>query len=365
MENQQSPSRYKSLRTEEAWGKLIDASEDLKLQKSLSDAQAGRVTEAIEVLRSAQTSSRRKKYKRFLYDVLRVSGPCGVLLCAAALGQVKAADMKNSDRVSFIVQIEINKKHTDVNHPILQSLAISCKIPTSHQSPNDYSPNNHLTLQAVVERSRKRKRKRASTHNAYPEQTTSPPATPEISLNNPSVTPRQEHEVLENASLQGIADVFGEYMCGAIRRDTVRSGGTTSLKAAVTMVFPYPGLVDCLMSLAIHQDEVECLAMALFNVRVESMGEVRHVVLNGGVRLTPNPEITLKGVLDEAIIRVFGPEIHRAITASRMRKKELEKGNHVTECVSMILTSSSGEGAIINLSLDMIGGARVQNKIYT
>lgn len=212
---------------------------------------------------------------------------------------------------------------------------------------------------------RSRKRKRASTHNAYPEHTTGPPTTPKISLNNLSVTPRQEHEVLENASLQGIADVFDEYMCGAIRRDTVRSGGTTSLKAAVTMVFPYPGLVDCLMSLAIHQNEVECLAMALFNVRVESVGEVRHAVLNERVRLTPNPEITLKGVLDEAIIRVFGPEIHRAITASRMRKKELEEGNYVTECVSMILTSSSGEGAIINLSLDMIGGARIQNKIYT
>lgn len=130
MENQQYPSRHKPLQIKEAWDKLIDASVDLKLQRSLSDAQAGRVTEAIEVLRSAQTSSRRKKYKRFLYDVLRVSGPCGVLLCAAALGQVKAVDMKNCDRVNFIVQIE-NKKHTDVNHPILQSLAISCKIPTS------------------------------------------------------------------------------------------------------------------------------------------------------------------------------------------------------------------------------------------
>jgi len=167
--------------------------------------------------------------------------------------------------------------------------------------------------------------------------------------------------------MTGGFDVYqpAEYMCGAIRRDTVGSGGTTSFKAAVTMVFPYPGLVDCLMSLAIHQSEVECLAMALFNVRVESVGEVRHVVLNERVRLTPNPEITLKGVLDEAIIRVFGPEIHRAITASRMRKKELEEGNHVTECVSMIHTSSSGEGAIINLSLDMIGGGRVQNKLYT
>jgi len=98
---------------------------------------------------------------------------------------------------------------------------------------------------------------------------------------------------------------------------------------------------------------------------VESTGEVRYVSLKEGVRLTPNPEITLKGVLDEAIIDVFGSEIHRAITACRMRRKELEEGNRVTECVSMILTSSSDEGAIINLSLGVEEGTQIREKLYT
>jgi len=154
-------------------------------------------------------------------------------------------------------------------------------------------------------------------------------------------------------------------MCDAIRSDIDQSGGITCLKAAVTMDFPFEGLVDCLMSLAIHQSKVEYLAGALFKVHVESVGDVQYVVLNEGVRLTPNPEVTLKGVLDESIIRVFGPEIHRAITASRMRKKELEEGNHITECVSMILTRNSDEGAIINVALDLKGGAQIRNKIYT
>ena len=171
--------------------------------------------------------------------------------------------------------------------------------------------------------------------------------------------------MLENASIQGIADVFDEYMCGAIRRDTVQRGGTTYLNAAVTMDFPLQGLVDCLMSLAIHPSKVEYLTMALFKVKVESVGHVRYIILIGGVRLTPNPEITLKGVSDEAIIRVFGPEIYEAITASGIRKKELEEGNDITEGVSMILTSRSSEGAIINLSLDLRGGAQIQNKLYT
>jgi hypothetical protein len=171
--------------------------------------------------------------------------------------------------------------------------------------------------------------------------------------------------VIEKASLQGIAAVFDEYMCSAIRRDTVQSGAITSSMAAVTMDFPPWGLVDCLMSLEVHQSEVGYLAMALFKVRVESVGQVRYVSLKEGVRLTPNPEITLKGVLDEAIIDVFGSEIHGAIRTCRMRKKELEEGNRVTECVSMILTSSPSEGAIISLSLGLEGGVQIQNKLYT
>jgi hypothetical protein len=94
------------------------------------------------------------------------------------------------------------------------------------------------------------------------------------------------------------------------------------------------------------------------------MGYTRYVTLTGGVRLTPNPKVTLKGVLDKAIIRVFGPKIHRAITACHMRK-ELEEGNRVTECVSMILIGSSNKRAIINLSLSLKGGAQIRNKLYT
>jgi hypothetical protein len=154
-------------------------------------------------------------------------------------------------------------------------------------------------------------------------------------------------------------------MCGAIRKDTVLSEGAICLKAAITMDFPIDGLVDCLMSLAIYHTKVEYLAMSLFNVHVESAGQVRYVVLNEGAKLLPSPEMTLKGSLDESIIRILGPEIHGAIQSSRMRRKEMEEGNHVTECVSMILTSRPEEGAIINLALGLKGGTNLKNKLYT
>ena len=70
-----------------------------------------------------QTSERCKKYKRFLHDVLCISGPGVVLVCAAALGYAKVADMKKSNRVVLVREIKINKENTDLNHPSLHALA--------------------------------------------------------------------------------------------------------------------------------------------------------------------------------------------------------------------------------------------------
>jgi hypothetical protein len=138
------------------------------------------------------------------------------------------------------------------------------------------------------------------------------------------------------------------------------------------MVFPSWALVDCVMSLDIDADSVPYLAMALFKVRVESVKTVqvasakpvRHVGLSGGVRMAPHPEISLKGVLDAAIIDVFGHEIYRAIAACRMREMELDEGSAATECVSMTITSDPNEGAIINLALGLEEGTQIREKLY-
>ena len=131
------------------------------------------------------------------------------------------------------------------------------------------------------------------------------------------------------------------------------------------MDFPIDGLVDYLISLAINHTKVGYLALSLFNVHVESAGQVRYIVLNKGTKLLPSPEITLKGALDENIIRILSPEIYGAIQSSRMRRKEMEEGNHITECISIILTSKPEEGAIINLSLGLKDSTNLKNKLYT
>jgi hypothetical protein len=86
-------------------------------------------------------------------------------------------------------------------------------------------------------------------------------------------------------------------------------------------------------------------------------------VLNKGITLViPNSEATLKGVPGVVIFKVFGPEIHHAITECPVRRRELAEGKRVTECVLVILTKN---GAIINLSLGLERGLQIQNKLYT
>ncbi|KAF4627054.1 hypothetical protein G7Y89_g11104 [Cudoniella acicularis] len=118
----------------------------------------------------------------------------------------------------------------------------------------------------------------------------------------------QQRKVLGHALLQGIADVFNEYICDVVGGDIFQSNGTTYVKAAITMTFPKWAILDCVMSLVIHESKVGDLAKALFNVQVVSEGNVRCLLLPGGVRATPNTDLTLKGVPDETIIRVFGFE---------------------------------------------------------
>lgn len=175
-----------------------------------------------------------------------------------------------------------------------------------------------------------------------------------------------KEKVIENASLEGVAKVFDKNICVAIRRVQVQtdSDKITSWKASVTMVFPlWGGPVDCLMSLDVCESDVEHLAMLLFDAQMKWVEQVRHIVLNEGITLIiPNSEATLKGVRDEAIIKVFGNDIYNAINESPVRKRESKEGKLRTECVSMILTKN---GAIINLSLGLDRGLEIRDKLYT
>lgn len=171
--------------------------------------------------------------------------------------------------------------------------------------------------------------------------------------------------VIINAPLEGVPKVFPEYWCRKIRK--VREGA--SWKAAITMQFPEFALVDCVMMLEVDASEVEYLVKRLFGIEMETVGGVRHLLVGQGVRLTSNtanPEITLKGVPDQRVIEEFGSDVYSALEAGAMYEQELHvRKAPVTECVSMIFTSKSDEGAFINLCLDLKGGLGIRDKLYS
>jgi len=159
------------------------------------------------------------------------------------------------------------------------------------------------------------------------------------------------------ATFEGIKAVFGQYIRSVLEG------------AAITMEFPVYALHDCVMMLEIRAEAVETLVRDLFGIQIVTVGEVRHLVLGNGVKLTSNtsnPEITLKGVKDDVVVARFGADILAAIKTSGMRQQELaaDNKNNATECVSMIFTSKSGEGAYVNLCLGLEIGIEIWRKLY-
>lgn len=155
-------------------------------------------------------------------------------------------------------------------------------------------------------------------------------------------------------------------MCRVIRKVTVVRGGAHVVEAAVTMQFPASvELHDCVMMLEICESEVESLVKELFGIIMTSVGGVPHLSLGKGVNVTSCSEITLKGVRGDAVTRILGPEIYEAMTASTMRKRELEEHSiHATACVSMLLNCEPGGRAFLNMCLELEGGTHIRDKLY-
>ncbi|KAK3371618.1 hypothetical protein B0T24DRAFT_629705 [Lasiosphaeria ovina] len=342
-------------KAEKALERVIAAAGKLSILGVLSNGETKRIDEARGVLMTTQTNDRRKKYKLFLYGVLRYSTPAAVLLCAIALGQVRITNLKGGERNELCQLIQNNQ--SSINHSTIVELAIKCQISTS---VNDV-PSSLPAAPSSPGDKRSGKRRRLSKTTGTASENQGQLTALNISSNDPAFASTRGQRVIERASLHGIAKVFDEYMCSAIRRVAVQN----EIKAAVTTVLPlWGGPVDCLMSLDICELEVKQLAMALFNAKVTWVGQGLHLVLKEGstVSIPSCSEATLKGVQDEAIIEVFGPEIREAIWESPVRNRELEEGKHLTECISMIVTQN---GAIINLSLGLERCLQLQNILYS
>ncbi|KAF5963517.1 hypothetical protein FBULB1_13343 [Fusarium bulbicola] len=178
-----------------------------------------------------------------------------------------------------------------------------------------------------------------------------------------SCLPEEQAQSFKAASIQGLSSVFPEYMSGAIRRNDPGEGDCVT--AAITMNFPSRsiGQVGCVMTLAVESNKVEHLAMLLFKTHLESDGTSRELVLQGGTRVTPYPQLLLQGSYSDTISEVFGLEIAGAIAASPYRRQEIRVGTLATRCVTMTIYGTVHEPVLITLNLGLAEATKIYEKL--
>jgi hypothetical protein len=172
----------------------------------------------------------------------------------------------------------------------------------------------------------------------------------------PSSNAAQLYKVHEHASTEGIVDIFNKKASDAIKGDPIQHNGKTYLKAAITMSLSGWIMEDCLMTLSIDESKEGDLAKALFNVQITtSRQHMRSLIFPGGVKGTPFGSMKLTGVLDGALLDVFGPKISNAVLA----------GNIGVDGVSMIVPGNSSDIVLINLTLETVQAYEIREKLLT
>ena len=110
------------------WKKLQEDAEATKILERLTGRGPTHLNSAVDILVTSTTNREAKVYQLFLYDVLRLSGPGMVVLCAASLGKQRVVHLAEKDRTSLVGRIRANK--TKLHSLALDSIADEYQIPS-------------------------------------------------------------------------------------------------------------------------------------------------------------------------------------------------------------------------------------------
>jgi hypothetical protein len=175
-----------------------------------------------------------------------------------------------------------------------------------------------------------------------------------------------DHEQVELEEIVSGADIdeldfFPEYLRGSIRRDVEGDRKT----AAISMNFPRRMVadVDCIMTIAVLSNKVERLACLIYDAHLETEGNMRELVLPGGLRVLP---WRIQGSPPERFTEVFGQDVADAIGSAPFRKREIRDNGprSPTRCVTMSECSIADAGAVITLTLGRRAASKIYEKLY-
>jgi hypothetical protein len=167
-------------------------------------------------------------------------------------------------------------------------------------------------------------------------------------------------EIISGGDIEEL-DLFPEYLRGAIRRNDTGSHQT----AAVSMNFPSHVIadVDCIMTMEVYPNKVERLAVLIFDAHLETNGEVRELIVPGGLKVIA---IQLQGSPPGSVTNVFGRITAAALESAPYRRREIsEAGAQVaTRCVTMSDFTDVHKGAIITLTLGRRAASQLYEKLF-
>jgi hypothetical protein len=192
-----------------------------------------------------------------------------------------------------------------------------------------------------------------STSNNAAEQTPMM-ADPRASLHNtiePTRTPNQQ--TASNPASERTASMFSSYLRSAI--------STLGNTANISITF-YNHLPDGIFSLAVLPNKVPYVANELFGSNIEIDGELRYIQVDGS-KLVPTTKIMLQGARKEAISRIFGEEIARAINVNPIRNREIKHGLRAS-CVTMEITDKARDDAYVRISMEMMELFQIYKSLF-
>ncbi|KAK2006498.1 hypothetical protein LZ32DRAFT_595484 [Colletotrichum eremochloae] len=183
-----------------------------------------------------------------------------------------------------------------------------------------------------------------------------------ISINRATV----EEHALYGASLHETSHLCPSYLAGAVRR--VPHPVHHNLSAGIGMAYPN-GAVGAKfgysMGIEIRANKIDHIASNLFGAHFEIDDDgTRYLCLPGGTTVLPNPSITLSGCRMDAILPTFGLEIYKAVIAGPMYQDDAQQVLEHTRAVKMVVSHRSAEYATIILSLGLMQGTFIADRLY-
>lgn len=123
----------------------------------------------------------------------------------------------------------------------------------------------------------------------------------------------------------------------------------------------------CAMYLDVPAETVDVVGKLLYDVQMEPIAGVRHLILENGTMVAPVDKLELKNARAEVLPVMFDPVVADALVASRLWAQEqaglFGRGGGRTETVAMVIPKEADQAASITLNIGVEEGRGIFHEL--